>query len=89
MIGSSTPGISGEVLRADMAARQRQAEQRREITRMRRELRAAQAEARRELRAAGIAVPRRLSTGLPRPRTSGLWRRLVARRPEGQAHAPL
>lgn len=79
MIGSSTPGISADVLRADMAARQRQAEQRQEATRLRRELRAAQREARRSLRAAGIAVPRNLVHRLPR--------RIFTRRAEGQPHA--
>ena len=60
MIGSTTPIISTDVMRADMADRLRAAEAGRDAAAMRRELRAARAEERRVRRSTPVvaAAPR-------------------------------
>ena len=58
MIGSTTPGISADVLGADIAARMRVAEARRPLEAMERELRAARVEARGARRLTATRRPR-------------------------------
>jgi hypothetical protein len=59
MTGSTMPGMTADVVLADIAARHAEAQERRPTAEMARELRAARREARRARRFPRLSVPRR------------------------------